>query len=255
MDIDWLNQLPRKGRRGSRPRCVLLTDGTREAVAKRLTGLADLPDMWVSPNDAWMPRGKANSAEARLDRADRILRAEVRDALRNWWLSVVRRANTPNWDIASTCTIGGRCGLLLVEAKAHATELGEKDKCGSRHPGNRAKIGRAIGEANDALRAAVGGDWGLSRDSHYQLSNRFAWSWKLASLGVPVVLVYLGFLNAQDMACHGEVFRSRDHWERVLRDYCVSVVDEACWGRRLDFGGTPFMPLIRVVEQPFSPVV
>ena len=28
------------------------------------------------------------------------------------------------------------------------------------------------------------------------MSNRFAWAWKLADLGVPVVLVYLGFFRA-----------------------------------------------------------
>jgi hypothetical protein len=38
----------------------------------------------------------------------------------------------------------------------------------------------------------------ISRDNRYQMSNRFAWSWKLASVGVPVVLVYLGFVGAAD---------------------------------------------------------
>jgi hypothetical protein len=41
--------------------------------------------------------------------------------------------------------------------------------------------------------------WTLSRDSHYQLTNRFAWAWKLASMGVPVVLGYLGFQGAAEM--------------------------------------------------------
>jgi len=41
--------------------------------------------------------------------------------------------------------------------------------------------------------------WQLSRDSLYQLANRFAWAWKIASLGVPVALVYLGFIAADQM--------------------------------------------------------
>ena len=42
--------------------------------------------------------------------------------------------------------------------------------------------------ARNGLSAATGLQWGLSRDDHYQLSNRFAWCWKLATLGIPVVL-------------------------------------------------------------------
>ena len=63
---------------------------------------------------------------------------------------------------------------------------------------NHNQIGDAIQQANHGLEPLLPG-WDLSRDSHYQLSNRFAWSWKIASMGVPVVLVYLGFLNADEM--------------------------------------------------------
>ena len=61
-------------------------------------------------------------------------------------------------------------------------------------------------EANAGLRKLPTGQWALSTRHHYQLSNRFAWSWKLAMLGVPVVLLYLGFLNAQDMQDDGDLF-------------------------------------------------
>ena len=44
--------------RGSRPRCVLMVEGSREDVASRLTRLVDLPDVVVSPDDGWMPYGK-----------------------------------------------------------------------------------------------------------------------------------------------------------------------------------------------------
>jgi hypothetical protein len=67
---------------------------------------------------------------------------------------------------------------------------------------NHDKIGSAIRQANTNLNLISPG-WNLSGDLHYQLSNRFAWSWKLASLGIPVVLVYLGFLNANDMSDQG----------------------------------------------------
>ena len=118
---------------------------------------------------------------------------------------------------------------------------------------NHRQIGWAIVEASDGLASATGKPWGLSRDHRYQLSNRFAWSWKLASLGIPVVLLYLGFLNAQDMADDGPLFRSEAEWTRTLKDHCRGAVDERCWGEWLDFAGVPFIALIRGIDQPFDP--
>ena len=86
-----------------------------------------------------------------------------------------------------------------------------------------------------------------------QLSNRFAWSWKLAMLGVPVVLLYLGFLNAQDMQDDEDLFQSENDWRHTMLDYCRGVVDESCWERTLNVEGVPLIPLVRVFEQPFEP--
>ena len=165
---------------------------------------------------------------------------------------------TPCWDIASTCTVRGEPGLLLVEAKAHAGELDLKGKrlhrtASSNSQENHKQIGWAIVEASDGLASATGKPWGLSRDHRYQLSNRFAWSWKLASLGMPVVLLYLGFLNVQDMADDGPLFRSEAEWTRTVKDHCRGAVDERCWGEWLDFAGVPFIALIRGIDQPFDP--
>ena len=122
----WCDQLDKT--RGSRPRCVLLVDGDRQAVATRLTDLVNDPLVEVSSQDIWMPRGKplreANSwdtspaDECRLDRDRGFVPLEDRNRLRDWWLAVERGANTPNWDLASTCRVEGKRGLLLVEAKA-----------------------------------------------------------------------------------------------------------------------------------------
>ena len=54
--MSWFRQLEKQ--RGSRPRCVLMVDGSREEVASRLTRLVKLPDVVVSPSDRWMPCGK-----------------------------------------------------------------------------------------------------------------------------------------------------------------------------------------------------
>lgn len=101
----------------------------------------------------------------------------LQQQLRDWWLAVPKRANTPNWDLASTCRIEGRQGLLLVEAKAHTKELsydGKRTPDTENGRRNRKRIGSAIEEANADLEHVTGESWGISRDACYQLSNRFA---------------------------------------------------------------------------------
>ena len=267
----WFRQLEKH--RGSRPRCVLLIEGNRAEVASRLTRLVNLADVMVSPGDKWMPYGKplkrkdgkwdkrpANEAQlGNPKKPNNLVKPEIHQKLTNWWLAVRQgRMTTPNWDIASTCTIRGEPGLLLVEAKAHADELDPKGKrldrtASSNSQENHRQIGWAIVEASDDLALATGKPWGLSRNHHYQLSNRFAWSWKLASLGIPVVLIYLGFLNAQDMADKGSLFRSEAEWTRVLKDHSRDTVNETLWEEWLNIAGVPLVPLIRGIDLPFDP--
>jgi hypothetical protein len=122
-----IEQLNPKERRGSKPRCHLLTHGTVDEVAARLTALA-APFATVSADDAWMPVGFEQVQEAELNKAPRLLNADLRAKLGAWWLPADRQtARTPNFDIASTCTVGGVPGLLLVEAKAHAQELRKEE--------------------------------------------------------------------------------------------------------------------------------
>ena len=261
-----------KDNRGSRPRCVLFMHGCREDVAERLTRLVDLPGVSVSPDDdMWMPYGKpvllgdgswdcTPVNEAQLDKAPELFPCapDVPQELASWWLAVrLGNPRTPTWDIASTCNIQGKKGLLLVEAKAHEKELSESGKSepsSSNSQKNHERIGQAIDEANRALRSATScKGWNLSRDSHYQLSNRFAWAWKLGFARHPVVLLYLGFLNAEDMDDDSTcIFRSEAEWERTLKDHCKGIVPEACWGKRIDIAGTPMIPIIRAFEQPFT---
>jgi hypothetical protein len=123
-----IQRLPSKDRRGSRIRCLLLTDGSDGEVARRLSNLA-APFASVDPQQhAWMPRGLKDPGEARLARTPDFVSETDRDELLEWWLVAQRGANKPNWDIASTVTMNGREGLLLVEAKAHEKELKKDGK-------------------------------------------------------------------------------------------------------------------------------
>ena len=254
--MNWLKKLG-KDNRGSRPRCVLLTDGRAERVAERLTRVVRRSEVVVSSGDCWQPQGTCDVGEAQLNKPLKGSKALVPDSVRcelgKWWLAKdTGQTATPHWDIASTCTISGQTGLLLVEAKAHSKELSRRNKCGAA-PVNRKQIENALGEANAGLRRVTGGSWELSAEHHFQLANRFAWSWKLASLGVPVVLLYLGFLDAVEMRDRGSPFGKNDDWRDSLLEHCRSVVDVSCWERTLDIGGTPLLPLIRTGLQPFEP--
>lgn len=170
----------------------------------------------LSSDDFWMPTA-ADPMEARLERdGSKFAENFGWPLLANWWLKHHAGANTPNWDLISSATIGGKRGLILFEAKANVPELSEAGKKESAKPSARSaencqQIIAALGEAEQALRAHAP-DCRLSIDSHYQLSNRLAFAWKLASLGLPVVLVYLGFLNDEGITDVGASYESDAHW-------------------------------------------
>lgn len=252
----FLKRLGSKEQRGSKPRCHWLTQGTAEDVASRLTALV-APWARISPADRWMPEGFENRKEAQLHQATRLLDGDIRRLLSLWWLPPERQdARTPNFDIASTCWIEGSPGLLLVEAKAHDEEL-KKEAAGRSltegasedRKASHMTIERAIAAAQKGLSDATSLAWRISRDSHNQMSNRFAWAWKLTDCGIPVVLVYLGFLNASEMADLGEPFSNQDSWEVLVKTHSAPLFLAEVWNRRWSVNGVPFVPLIRSVEQ------
>jgi len=247
-----LESLPARARRGSKPRCHWLTHGPAADVAMRLTKLAS-PWAVVSAGDQWMPRGFAEPAEAQLHDAHRLIDPALAGTLGQWWLGGIRRERrTPNFDIASTCTIEGRRGLLLVEAKAHHVELSKESAGRSLGPkpsdsriASHDSIGKAIDQAAQGLSKDTGLDCRLSRDRCYQLSNRLAWAWKLATLEVPVVLIYLGLLHADEMADRGQPLDSHADWEQAVRQHSAAVMDTRVWNTRWAIsGGTALIPTI-----------
>ena len=251
-----INRLARNQRRGSKPRCHLLTHGSKEQVAARLTALI-APWGQVRPSDAWKPEGFDNLEEAQLHKAPRLLEDGVSQQLQSWWLSIAtEKTMTPNWDIASTCLIEGMQGLLLVEAKAYDNELNTDGRTPGADPFNERAVNhkqicKAVANANSELNKLVPG-WNLSQDSHYQLVNRFAWSWKLATLGIPVILVYLGFLNAKDMQDKGRIFENYEDWRKLMLSHGDKIIPASVWETKLHCGKAAFTPLLRTVECPLE---
>ncbi|MBY0493000.1 MAG: hypothetical protein K2Y23_02180 [Cyanobacteria bacterium] len=196
----------------------------------------------------WMPQGHERPQEARLESFD-FLPHDVRARLQKWWLAHDVGANTPNWDIAVGCQIEGKAGLILVEAKANVPEmssLGKKlgDDASERSVANHGRITEAIDEACEGLRRA-GAMTSIKADRHYQLANRVAFAWKLADLGlgVPIVLIYLGFTGDEGIRDAGEPFRDHEHWESAFHAYADSTVPKNLFGSRIDCGksGTWFL--------------
>lgn len=249
-----LTSLKPKQRSGSKARCHMLTSGTRDVVAKRLSGLI-APWGIVSPDDHWMPNGFEEVAEAQLHNAPRLCRNEViGGTLKSWWLAVAgSNTTTPNWDIASTCRVGDKPGLLLVEAKAHDAELRNEEKGkaigsqASQHSQrNHISIGGCIEEAGLELTAATGLPWCLSRDQRYQMANRFAWSWKLKSMGIPVVLVYLGFTGCEEMRRPKQFpFSNHEDWNRLVLEHSSGMIPSTVWDQCWSVGGHHLIPIIR----------
>jgi hypothetical protein len=226
--------------KGSRLRCLMATSLPAAEVAEFLNALVQ-PFAQVTAADQWHPRGLLDADEIQLSDAVAFLMPEQRAELISWWLAKPERANTPNWDIVSTCRIENTAGLILVEAKAHAAELGRGGKPDG-NADNELQIEAAVSEANDALGGASS-QWRLSCASHYQMCNRFAWAWKVASFGIPVVLVYLGFLRATEM---GEgAFPDHAAWSDCVTKHALEIAPPNIWDRRIPVGNGSLTPTIR----------
>lgn len=256
-------ELDDRSQRGSKPRCHLLTDGSRAEVAGRLSGLVQ-PYGSISSACRWLPDGFERTDEVQLQNANPFVEEEISRGLKDWWFEAHGGAGS-NWDLVSQCVMGSgeNRGILLVEAKAHWAEL-EKEEAGkplragaSRNScRNHVRIGKAIEEANEGLSGLTnGGTWALSRDSCYQMANRFAWAWKLVDFGVPVILVYLGFLDAAEMSDEGDPFSDHPNWVDCVQTHAWGRVPEEVWERSWRArDGTCFVPRIVCVRQSLTAV-
>ncbi len=249
--------VPDGQRKGSQMRCLQMTSGDRTQIAASLGALIDgLGE--VTPSDLWAPRGFQEPAEIRLDEAQGFIRSAAQRAqLKDWWIAPgLMKVRTPVWDLVSTCHLDGAPGLLLVEAKAHVSEL-NSDPCTAAEKRNIAQMRAALDEAtekwNDLLGAFADArgykprTWfDLTPTCHFELGCRLAFALKIAEMGIPVALVYLGFLDAdelEDQNCI--VFRSEEQWRHFVLEKTKKPAPEELWDETFDVGGTPLSVLIR----------
>jgi hypothetical protein len=103
---------------------------------------------------------------------------------------------------------------------------------------NHANIRRAVARASREM-AKLKIAKAFSIRSHYQLGNRLAFAWKLASLGVPVCLVYLGFCGDHGIARVGDPIGAPEHWEAICHPYLCSALLFRGVDLRFEVRGTP----------------
>jgi hypothetical protein len=199
----------------------------------------------------WMPRSHGEATEARLETFGPAYLGDTIDwkEVGTWWLQFEAGANTPNWDFASTCNVEDGPGLLLVEAKAHHRELSKAGKrlsakASERSRANHEHISKAIQQACVTLAGLVTGV-SISLETHYQLSNRIAFACKLASLGLPTVLTYLGFTRDWGIADAGPPFADDAEWRKAFHDHAKAVFPSTACEIRIDSGKAPFWVLVR----------
>ncbi len=179
----------------------------------------------IMSSDSWAPNGYNSPDESQLRDFEPFKKncpVEHR-VITEWWPK--HPARSPVWDMVMTAKIGDKKGLILVEGKAHERELDRNGKHrvsngSSESKQNHEKIGRNIEDARRFLNQVMAG-FAISRDTHYQLSNRVAFAWKLAKEGIPTVLMYLGFLGDTFFQ---DFLQDNDHWQRVIGAYIDGVI-------------------------------
>jgi hypothetical protein len=228
---------------------VLDWTGRPSFLAELETLLAPVPVCFADAK--FMPRGESAPTEARLENVgpDWIQNAKVWKELEDWWLLHKEGANTPNWDIAAVCEIEGKPGLVLVEAKANWRELSIAGKPLARDASRKSRenhdhIGGAIQEACEGWQRSDE-RVSIARDSHYQLANRLAFTWKLADLGIPVVLLYLGFTGDEGIRDAGLPFADDDDWQRAFAEHAEGVVPVELFDAQRKGESTPVWLVLR----------
>lgn len=216
--------------RGSQKHILDLLDSGTAGIAELNAFLAPFEGQ-ISPNDVHRPKGRPDAKEFYLPSFCKEYCSSFLDSasIADWWVPSPWRP--PTWDLISTFTTNQRQrGLLLVEAKAHENEFdwgGKNQKAhasiGSKN--NHTQIVGCLNEANKALNDSFDGHFRLAVDLHYQLSNRVAHLWKLATCKIPVILLYLGFCG--DREIEPSYFRGEEHWQRSMGGYLQGVVPQS----------------------------
>ena len=233
--------------RGSRKQILDMLD--RKDFVDRFNTLLTGTDAIVGRDDSWAPKGVLSPNEVQLRDFEpfRDTWPAQHKNITEWWPK--HPARRPVWDMVLTAQIGDKKGLILVEGKAHEGELdrtGKKkdadasDESLHNHEKIRQNIEKACGELSHLIEG-----FSISRDTHYQLSNRITFAWKLASEGIPTILMYLGFLCDTYFR---DYLRDGDHWQRVIGAYLDGIVPLSFPEKWIGCGASKMYMAIRALK-------
>lgn len=237
--------------KGSKLRCSmfsLLGVETIQAKLQAMVQRAGISDLTLELEDKckYYPQVDFGIPEYRFSDKNGLVDETLRKKLIKWWLGIDgdTNRNTPNWDFACDAIINGEKGLILIEAKSYKEELIRKDPWGATSEQSKQIISKALTEANEHLNTIHQG-FNLNWDTNYQISNRFAWSWKLAVEGIPVVLIYLGFLNCEEMIANTRsILKTSEDWNLLFKDDLKDVIPYSVWNKPINIGKSSFFPII-----------
>lgn len=167
--------------------------------------------------------GLAAGAQGRRKHAELGHRRRMRDRRPGW--------HRPRRSQGQLAGARGRRQPLAADASTRAIE-------------NHERIATAIDKAYCGWREIDDGV-DISRDRNYQLANRLAVTWKLAQLGIPVVLLYLGFTGDTGIIDAGSPFLDEADWQAAFDRYAGDVGAAKLFGVRHEIRETPVWLLSR----------
>lgn len=206
----------------------LLLDWTNQPKDKfvaALNNLMQMPDVKIGPEDWWCPDHDQHPKECQTGELPQgVLTESIQKKVHLWWLPQGQERNTPNWDFISSATIAEKSGLVIMEAKSHRHEFDTGAKrlnkgASIQSQQNHRHIQQAIAQANNDLQSRYPAIH-ITIDRHYQLANRIAYVWKFATLGIPVVLIFLGFIKDTEMDGY---FQDKSDWTACMNNYIDGV--------------------------------
>jgi hypothetical protein len=236
-------------RRGSRKH-ILEWSGSNDFIPS-LQRIVSPIGFNVCKNADRQPKSYDDCRESTLtNKKDSFLTRCQAQCVRDWWLFHKRGSKLPTWDLVIQAEdINKHPALVLVEAKARISELRSDGKKSSkrsqpeaqkRSDDNDERIGKAISEAMSFLKHQ-NPKIHLCKYENYQFCNRIAFSWKLASMGIPVVLVYLGFLG--DTGFTDRIF-TKERWTQSVREKTEKNFPFELWAEEIRCGAGSFWFLV-----------
>lgn len=182
-----------------------------------------------------VPKSKGTPAEKSLEsyiRENNLITESKQECFDKWWIE--HRGKRPTWDYVCEAKIDGQDGLILVEAKAQKSECGKKKKVLSKdanvyQKGNHDHIENAIETEISSLCGQYSG--------YYQIANRIAYANRIRELGIPVILIFLGFLG--DSGSNGQ-WETEDKWKSDMWE----IIDKLSLTRLID------APIANIAETP-----